>query len=332
MFGRRHASDPGPRPGPRRPGRGRRLRFPPRSPLLGFSTDGAGERAGARSPLRRLAQRRRPARLDAALTVAPSPRRLAVRQGERRIHGGPLPLLGLPDPDRAVQGPLPDAQDAPAGDGRLPPASRRASPSRPSPGTRPPARPPSSSRSTTPTRSTATSPASWSTSTTACRRTTRSSQRRGIDVKGKIVIARYGGSWRGIKPKVAAEHGAIGCIIYSDPRDDGYFQGDVYPKGGYRTDQQRPARLGGGHAALLGRSADPGRRRHRGRQAARRQGRADDDQDPRAADLLRRRPAAARGARRPDGARRTGAARCRSPTTSAPARPASTSSWRSTGT
>ncbi len=46
----------------------------------------------------------------------------------------------------------------------------------------------------------------------------------GIDVKGKIVIAKYGHSWRGIKPKVAQEHGAIGCIIYSDPMDDGYFQ------------------------------------------------------------------------------------------------------------
>ncbi len=61
-------------------------------------------------------------------------------------------------------------------------------------------------------------------------------ERRGVDVKGKIVIARYGGSWRGIKPKVAAEHGAIGCLIYSDPRDDGYFQGDVYPKGAYRNE------------------------------------------------------------------------------------------------
>ncbi len=60
--------------------------------------------------------------------------------------------------------------------------------------------------------------------------------RRGIDVRGKIVIARYGGSWRGIKPKVAAEHGAVGCLIYSDPRDDGYFQGDVYPKGAYRSE------------------------------------------------------------------------------------------------
>jgi N-acetylated-alpha-linked acidic dipeptidase len=59
--------------------------------------------------------------------------------------------------------------------------------------------------------------------------------RRGIDVKGKIVITRYGGSWRGIKPKVAAEHGAIGCLIYSDPHDDGYFRGDVYPRGAYRN-------------------------------------------------------------------------------------------------
>ncbi len=45
-------------------------------------------------------------------------------------------------------------------------------------------------------------------------------ERRGVDVKGRIVLARYGLSWRGIKPKVAAEHGAIGCLIYSDPRDD----------------------------------------------------------------------------------------------------------------
>ncbi len=58
----------------------------------------------------------------------------------------------------------------------------------------------------------------------------------GIDVKGKIVIVRYGAAWRGIKPKVAAEHGAIGCIIYSDPKGDGYYQGDVYPKGPFRSE------------------------------------------------------------------------------------------------
>ncbi|MEC7264688.1 MAG: transferrin receptor-like dimerization domain-containing protein [Bacteroidota bacterium] len=57
----------------------------------------------------------------------------------------------------------------------------------------------------------------------------------GIDVKGKIVIAKYQGSWRGIKPKLAAEKGAIGCIIYSDPMDDGYYQGDVYPKGPFKN-------------------------------------------------------------------------------------------------
>lgn len=61
-------------------------------------------------------------------------------------------------------------------------------------------------------------------------------EKRGISVEGKIVIARYGGSWRGIKPKVAFEHGAIACILYSDPRDDGYFQGDVYPDGPFKME------------------------------------------------------------------------------------------------
>ncbi len=60
--------------------------------------------------------------------------------------------------------------------------------------------------------------------------------RLGVSVKGAIVIARYGNSWRGIKPKIAAEHGAIGCIIYSDPRDDGYFVDDVFPNGPMRNE------------------------------------------------------------------------------------------------
>lgn len=59
----------------------------------------------------------------------------------------------------------------------------------------------------------------------------------GISVRGAIVIARYGGSWRGIKPKVAAERGAIGCLIYSDPRDDGYFVDGVFPTGPMRNRQ-----------------------------------------------------------------------------------------------
>ncbi|MGB6688035.1 MAG: M28 family metallopeptidase [Terracidiphilus sp.] len=61
--------------------------------------------------------------------------------------------------------------------------------------------------------------------------------RMGVSVKGAIVIVRYGGAWRGIKPKVAAEHGAVGCIIYSDPKDDGYSAGDTFPAGPYRPEE-----------------------------------------------------------------------------------------------
>ena len=62
-------------------------------------------------------------------------------------------------------------------------------------------------------------------------------KRQGIEVKGRIVLARYGRSWRGVKVKLAQENGAIGCLIYSDPREDGFFQGDVYPKGPMRPEQ-----------------------------------------------------------------------------------------------
>jgi N-acetylated-alpha-linked acidic dipeptidase len=62
-------------------------------------------------------------------------------------------------------------------------------------------------------------------------------ERMGVDVKGKIVIARYGQGWRGLKPKLAQDHGAVGCIIYSDPRDDGFSVDDVYPKGASRPPQ-----------------------------------------------------------------------------------------------
>jgi N-acetylated-alpha-linked acidic dipeptidase len=59
-------------------------------------------------------------------------------------------------------------------------------------------------------------------------------ERMGVSVKGAIVIARYGRSHRAIKPRVAAQHGAVGCILYSDPQDDGYFEGDVFPEGAWR--------------------------------------------------------------------------------------------------
>ncbi|MBA3811968.1 MAG: M28 family peptidase [Caulobacteraceae bacterium] len=62
-------------------------------------------------------------------------------------------------------------------------------------------------------------------------------QRLGLDVKGKIVIVRYGAGWRGLKPKLAFEQGAVGCILYSDPADDGYGAGDAYPKGAFRPER-----------------------------------------------------------------------------------------------
>jgi N-acetylated-alpha-linked acidic dipeptidase len=62
-------------------------------------------------------------------------------------------------------------------------------------------------------------------------------KRHGVSVEGRIVLVRYGQAWRGIKPKVAAEQGAIGCLVYSDPDLDGYYQGDVVPRGAYRPEQ-----------------------------------------------------------------------------------------------
>ena len=59
----------------------------------------------------------------------------------------------------------------------------------------------------------------------------------GISVKGKIVIARYGAVWRGLKPKLAQDHGAAGCLIYSDPRDDGFYVDNPYPEGPMRPAQ-----------------------------------------------------------------------------------------------
>ena len=58
----------------------------------------------------------------------------------------------------------------------------------------------------------------------------------GVDVKGKILLVRYGQNFRGVKSFVAEEYGAAGVIIYSDPIDDGYFKGDIYPKGPYRPE------------------------------------------------------------------------------------------------
>ena len=121
--------------------------------------------------------------------------------------------------------------------------------------------------------------------------------RLGVSVKGAIVIARYGDSWRGIKPKVAAEHGAIGCIIYSDPDGDGFYHGDDYPTGRLAAARWSSTRQRDGHR-LSGRSAHSWRGRDRGRQAALHQGSENDHEDSGVADFLRRCAAAALGAQR----------------------------------
>ena len=92
--------------------------------------------------------------------------------------------------------------------------------------------------------------------------------RLGISVKGAIVIAKYLHSWRGIKPKVAAEHGAIGCLIYSEPQDDGYTRDDVFPEGPMRNrDGVQRGSVMDFASVESGRSADAGRWCDRGCQA-----------------------------------------------------------------
>ena len=82
--------------------------------------------------------------------------------------------------------------------------------------------------------------------------------RRGIDVKGKIVITRYGGGWRGLKPKLAQKHGAIGCIIYSDPHEDGYASGRHLSEGRLASRRRRAARLGADMPVYPGDPLTPG--------------------------------------------------------------------------
>ena len=122
--------------------------------------------------------------------------------------------------------------------------------------------------------------------------------RRGIDVKGKIVIARYGSGWRGLKPKLAFEHGAVGCLIYSDPQRRRLRRGERLSRGRLAAVRGRAARLGRGHAAPFRRSPHAGRRRDAGREAVAARRGEDRPQDPGDADLVRRCAAAARGARR----------------------------------
>ena len=112
-------------------------------------------------------------------------------------------------------------------------------------------------------------------------------QRMGISVRGAIVIARYGASWRGIKPKVAAEHGAVACIIYSDPRDDGYYDADVFPEGPAKPKDGAQRGSVMDMPLYPGDPLTPGIGATARRQATPYLSSEDVDEDSRAADLLR---------------------------------------------
>ena len=149
-------------------------------------------------------------------------------------------------------------------------------------------------------------------------------ERMGVSVKGAIVIARYGNSWRGIKPKVAAEHGAVGCLIYSDPADDGYVQGDVFPYRRMASARWRATRQCGRYASLSRRPAHARRRSHEGRQASGLEGRQDPHQNSCIAHFLRRRATPPGRAARRSGSR--GLARFPGPDLSRGPRPGESSS------
>ncbi len=159
-------------------------------------------------------------------------------------------------------------------------------------------------------------------------------ERMGVSVRGAIVIVRYGQNFRGVKSKIAFEHGAVGCLIYSDPKDDGYFGGRGVSGRTDAAERRRAARIGRRSRDGIRRSADDRRRR---RAWARR--RTPINESP----ILTKIPVLPisygdaqpllAAIDRPDGARAPGAARCRFRIASAPgARRRCTSRSRSTGT
>ena len=291
------------------------------TPIRGFTAAVVARRARrGRAKFRAIPDPARMRDIHAAPLRASASRRLAVRQAERRVDPRPVRELRLggaqietfdvlfPTPMERVRraGRADDVHGEAAGADR-------------SPAIRPPRSTPSSSRPTTPTRSTATSPGRSSTSTTAFPADYEELERRGISVKGAIVIARYGGSWRGIKPKVAAEHGAIGCLIYSDPARRRLRRRRRLSRRARCARRGRAARQRAGHADVSRRSAHAGRRRDEGRQASalsprRRRSRRSRCCRSRTATRSR----CSRRSRRPVAPAR-GAAGCRSRTASAPA-------------
>ena len=128
--------------------------------------------------------------------------------------------------------------------------------------------------------------------------------RLGISVKGKIVIAKYLHSWRGVKPKIAAEHGAVGCLIYSDPQDDGYARDNVFPQGPMRNpDGVQRGSVMDFASVSPGDPLTPGYRRIARTPRLSRERREEPHQNSRPANFLRRRATSSGRAQRTDGAR-----------------------------
>ena len=199
----------------------------------------------------------------------------AFAQGQRRVAAGAVQGMGLGRAYRDLPGALSDADQRRRSSCSARSSSRPTLQEPPIPGRHERVAPGRARcRPISPTRATAMSPRRSSTSITACPTTTRRSSAWASASRARSSSRATAAGWRGLKPKLAQEHGAVGCIIYSDPADDGYAQDDVYPQGTGASAARHPARLGRRHDALCRRSADARHRRHQRRQAPDARGRA----------------------------------------------------------
>ena len=227
--------------------------------MLGFSAGDAAKEQATEAKFDSglsAAQQRRLAEADVGQGQSG---RLTPRQAERRLDAGAVQELGLGRPHRDLPRALPDAPGREAGAPRRSPLRRQAARAG-----HPPATPlPASPRASLPPYLAFQGrrrrhPRRRSTPTTACRTTTRRWSAPGSTCAARSSSPATAGGWRGLKPQLAQEHGAIGCLIYSDPADDGYGPADPYPKGGSRPPDGRAARVGGEDDDLRRRSAHAG--------------------------------------------------------------------------
>ncbi len=238
-------------------------------PLSGYSAASSRIERDWEAKFRAIPEAAEPARLHAAARRASAPRRLALRQGQRRMDAGQVQGVGPGRQHRDLRRPVSHAESA-CSWRLVEPTKFTAKLQEPALAIDPTSNQQAEQLPTYNAYSAdgdVTAPLVYV--NYGIPDDYEKLERLGVSVKGAIVIARYGNSWRGIKPKVAAEHGAVGCLIYSDPADDGYVQGDVFPAGRVAPARRRAARQRDGHAALSRRSAHARSRRHERRQASR---------------------------------------------------------------